>query len=310
MADQEIAHTLPHGIVPVLQTPFSDTGVIDYESLTRLIEDAIASGASGFLAPAVASEVGTLSLSERSDLVPFVVRQSKGRLPLIAGCSASTADQCAEYSAIADKAGAQAILISPPDSLRAQASDLIEFFRIATAKTNLPLIVQDLDWNGEGLAIDTIERLREAIPQFQGIKIETVPAGPKYTAVRHATEGRFHISGGWAIGQMIEAMDRGVDALIPEASMVRVYHEIWRRYHSGDRASATALFRRLLPVLAFTNQEIRLSIAFFKRLLVRRGIFTSAAMRVPGFAWDEHGLRTADELIEHYLEIEASTSTC
>lgn len=308
MADQEIVHTLPHGIVPVLQTPFSDAGVIDYESLTRLIEDAIASGAAGFLAPAVASEVSTLTLSERSDLVPFVVRQCAGRVPLIAGCSASTADQCAEYAAIADKAGAEAILISPPDSLRADTADLIEFFRIATAKTNLPLIVQDLDWSGEGLAIETIERLREAIPRFQGIKIETVPAGPKYTRVRHTLGSRFHISGGWAIGQMIEAMDRGVDALIPEASMVRVYHEIWRRYHSGDRASATTLFRRLLPVLAFTNQEIRLSIAFFKRMLVRRGIFTSAALRVPGFAWDAHALRTADELIEHYLELDSNTT--
>ena len=88
--------------------------------------------------------------------------------------------------------------------------------------------------------------------------------------------------GGWAIAQMIEAMDRGVDALIPEASMVAVYSTIWDLHHAGRREEAVRLFRQLLPVVAFTNQEIRLCIAFFKRLLVRKGIFSGETMRLVG----------------------------
>ena len=135
--------------------------------------------------------------------------------------------------------------------------------------------------------------------------MESVPAGPKYTQVREACGEGFHISGGWAIAQMIEAMDRGVDALIPEASMTAVYSTIWELHHAGRREEAVRLFRQLLPVVAFTNQEIRLCIAFFKRLLVRKGIFTSETMRLPGFAWDGHSRRIADELIAHFLELEA-----
>lgn len=92
--------------------------------------------------------------------------------------------------------------------------------------------------------------------------------------------------------------------MIPEASMVRVYQAIRGRYLRGDRQGAVELFHRLLPVLAFTNQEIRTSIAFFKRLLVRKGVFRSMEMRWPGFRWDAYNERIADELIEQYLAIE------
>lgn len=297
---------LPQGIVPVLQTPFDEHGAIDFDGLARLIEDAIEAGAMGFLSPAVASEVGTLSAAERHRLAPFVVERIAGRASLIAGCSSADADECARLAAAAESAGAHAFLIAVPDALLHRPAELIDFFRRATALSRLPLVVQDLDWNGPGLAVDTLARLRDSIPQLAGSKIETVPAGPKYSHVREIFGPAFHVSGGWATPQMIEAMDRGVDALIPEASMVRVYAAIWRLHHSGRRAAAVNLFRKFVPILTFSNQEIRLSIAFFKRLLVRKGIFAHADMRVTGFAWDEYNLRIADELIDYALDLESS----
>jgi dihydrodipicolinate synthase/N-acetylneuraminate lyase len=296
--------SLPRGIVPVLQTGFDERGAIDFHCSARLIENALAGGASGFLVPAVASEVGTLEPSERENLVRFVVQRVGGRVPIIAGCTAVSAEECAKHAEFAQRAGATAYLISPPDELRDKPDDLLSFFRRAGEGVALPLIVQDLDWAGPGLSLETIARLRRELPQFAGIKVESVPAGPKYTLVREACGADFHISGGWAIAQMIEAMDRGVDALIPEASMVSVYSAIWRLHHAGRRAEAVKLFRELLPVVAFTNQEIRLCIAFFKGLLVRKGIFTSETMRLPGFEWDGHSRKIAEELIEYYLELE------
>ena len=57
-------------------------------------------------------------------------------------------------------------------------------------------------------------------------------------------------------------------------------------------------------MLTFTNQEIGLSIAFFKRLLERKGIFQSAMLRQPWSGWDEYNLQIADELIEPFLALE------
>ena len=95
-----------------------------------------------------------------------------------------------------------------------------------------------------------------------------------------------------------------LDAMIPESAMIRVYRAIVREYAAGRRDRARTLFHALLPILAFSNQEIATSVAFFKRLLVRKGIIECDALQMPGFAWDRHNQRIADELIEHYLALE------
>src|SRR5690606_21540733 len=139
---------------------------------------------------------------------------------------------------------------------------------------------------------------------IKGIKIETVPAGPKYTAVKELLGEDFHVSGGWAVPQFIEALDRGVDAMIPESSMIRLYKRIMSLYQEGDRARAQMLFRRMLPILVFTNQDVGNSIKFFKYLLVFKNIIDSDAMRWPSPKWDLYSIQIVEELIELYLTLE------
>ena len=45
------------GIVPIINTPFTDSNIIDYDSVNRLIEQGIKDGIVGCIVPAVASEV-------------------------------------------------------------------------------------------------------------------------------------------------------------------------------------------------------------------------------------------------------------
>lgn len=298
----------PRGIVPVLQTPFLPDPprqlALDLASYERLIENAIEAGAAGFLTSAVASEVETLEPAERRTLMETAASIVKGRVPILAGCSAADAETVIPLVEAAENSGAAAYLIAVPDTLYTDTPQLVYFFETIARTTSLPLVIQDLQWSGPGLTLEVIQRLRDALPTLAGLKIETVPAGWKYTAVRKACGGDFFIAGGWAVPQMIEALDRGVDALIPEASMVQVYTWIDSQHRSGQRASAVKTFRELLPVLSFANQEILTSIAFFKRLLVRKQIFTTPYLRLEGFAWDSYTKRIADELIDGYLELE------
>lgn len=296
---------LPRGIVPVVQTPFTADGSIDWSSLGRLVDDAIDAGAAGLLAPVVASEVAYLSVPERQEILRFLTTQVRGRVPLIVGASSDDPDICRDMLQVAGEINATAWLVAVPQSHYQAWDRIIPFFRDVTRESSLPLIIQDLQFGGPGLPIPLICELREQIACFQGIKIETVPSGPKYSAVREALGPNFYIAGGWAIPQMIEALDRGVDAMIPESSMVRVYHAILRLYESGQREEALKWFRILLPVLVFTNQELATSIAFFKRLLVRKGLFASEALRISGFTWDIYNIRIADELIELYLDLDS-----
>ena len=262
-------------------------------------------GAAGLLVPAVASEAAHLTVAERETVLSLAIEQSAGTVPVIAGISAETAAESARLGEGAQRAGANAVLAAVPARFYQRLDEVPRFFRAIHDAVELPLIIQDLQFNGPGLPVALIAELAGCLERLRGVKIETVPAGPKYTAVRSALGPGFFICGGWAVPQMIEALDRGVDAMIPEASMVPVYQRIDALYREGCRDEALSLFRQLLPVLSFSNQDLRTSIAFFKRLLVRLGVFETAVMRESGFEWDEFNSRTAGELIGLYLSIEA-----
>jgi 4-hydroxy-tetrahydrodipicolinate synthase len=104
---------------------------------------------------------------------------------------------------------------------------------------------------------------------------------------------------------MIEGLDRGVHAFMP-TGMQKIYCEIYRRYTAGDRAGAVELFRKLLPVLAFSNQHLDISIHFFKRLLHAEGIYATPRIRQPILPFDEYHERTAAELIAYVGELTES----
>ena len=169
-------------------------------------------------------------------------------------------------------------------------------------------MIQDLDWAGGGLEVAEIVRLYDDLPSFRCLKIETIPAGPKYTAVLEETGGRLHVSGGWAVSQMIDALERGVHTFMPTA-MDRMYVAIYLAYQSGDRDAARLLFERLLPVLAFSNQHIDVSIRFFKMLRHAEGIFSSDACRLPIKPLDDIQLKEAARLIWCVGQIQSDVAT-
>jgi 4-hydroxy-tetrahydrodipicolinate synthase len=169
------------------------------------------------------------------------------------------------------------------------------------------LMLQDLDFRGGGTAIELIVELFERIEPFGWLKVETTPAGPKYSAVREATGGRLHVSGGWASMQLIEALDRGVRTFMVTELTGRFARTL-AQYAAGDRAAARATFEQMLPVLAFTRQHLDVSIHFHKQLMYRRGIFATPRVRKRTLPWDAAWQRCADELIERVLAEEKASA--
>lgn len=249
------------GIVTVLNTPFGVDAGIDVEGLRRNVSEAMEAGVVGFLAPAMASEVDKLSEVERELLVRTVVEAVRGRAVVIGGASAPTVEARLRVGRRLLEFGCDGILVSIPFRDEAQYGREVR----AAADLRPPfLMLQDWDPVGPGVPVSVIASLFREIDVFRCLKIEAVPAGAKYSAVIEATEGRLHVSGGWAVMQMIEALDRGVHAFMP-TGMHQIYTRIFSLYHAGQRDEARELFSRLLPVLAFSNQHLDVSIHSFKR---------------------------------------------
>jgi dihydrodipicolinate synthase/N-acetylneuraminate lyase len=163
-------------------------------------------------------------------------------------------------------------------------------------------VLQDWDFQGYGLPVSLITRLFEEVESFRCLKVEVVPAGVKYSEVIRATGGRLHVSGGWAVMQIIEALDRGVHAFMP-TGMHELYTRIYSLYREGKRQQALLLFEQLLPVLAFANQHLDISVHFFKRLLHRQGIYATPRVREPILPFDPTHQEVAEELIRRVIEL-------
>lgn len=201
------------GIVASLHTPFADNGAVDTESLARLVRHCADSGCSGVLTTAVAGEVSSLLPAERQLLLATVAEAAAGRLAIVAGVSASDLSTSCALAREAKTAGAQMVLWQPPAGFA--EPELAAGLRALVDDGPGQVMLQDLDWHGSGLAPDAIARLVLQVPGLTAVKIETAPAGPKYSAVQAATGGSVHLSGGWAAMQMLDGLARGLDAFIP-----------------------------------------------------------------------------------------------
>lgn len=288
------------GIITVLNTPFTHDDKIDFNGLQRHTDYAIRSGVAGLLVPAMAAEVGKLSAIERLQIVESVIEETAGRIPVIGGASAASARERAAAAAQLRRAGCSGILVSIPFENEHQYRGEVEAL---AARDPGFLMLQDWDASGYGLPLDLIVNLFERVPAFRCLKVETLPAGPKYSAVLAATEGRLHVSGGWAVTQMIEALDRGVHAFMP-TGLHRAYTRIYTLYAAGKRDAARELHEKLLPILAFSNQHLDISIHFFKRLLYAQGVYETFRVREPILPFDPNHERCAVTLIQRACELE------
>jgi len=288
------------GIVTVLNTPFKTNDSVDFDALKNNIREAIKAGVAGFLVPAMASEVYKLSDFERVKMVDVVLETVNGNARVIAGAGETELLRSKRLLKSYINLGCQNVLFQIPFKNDDQFRN--HFMELAGLGPEM-IMLQDWDATGYGLPDELICELFETVDAFRCLKVETVPAGVKYSHILELTEGRLNVSGGWAVTQMIEGLKRGVHAFMP-TGMHWIYTEIYRLWTSGKKEEATLLFHQILPVLAFSNQHLDISIHFFKRLLYRQGIYPTANVRKPILPFDLIHQQIADQLIHKVISIE------
>ena len=289
-----------HGIITVLNTPFKENDEVDYPALQANVIEALKAGVAGFLVPAMASEVQKLSQVEKLAMVSHVLQTVNGKVPVFAGTAATSLDESKKAMKSYLGLGCKQVLVQLPFLTADQFT--ADFKRMADIGPEV-IMLQDWDANGYGLPDDLIMHLFESVPAFRCLKVETVPAGIKYSNILNLSQGRMNVSGGWAVSQLPEGLRRGVHAFMP-TGMHWIYTKIFDEYQEGNIGEATKLFHEILPVLAFSNQHLDISIHFFKRLLWKQGIYPTPNVRNPILPFDDYHLRSADQLIVKVMDIE------
>jgi 4-hydroxy-tetrahydrodipicolinate synthase len=99
------------GIFHILATPFTDDAALDLDGVPRLVESVLATGVRGITILGIAGEAHRLNDEERRRMVEAVVKEARGRVPVVVGVSASGTHLAAGFAAMARAHGADVPLI-------------------------------------------------------------------------------------------------------------------------------------------------------------------------------------------------------
>jgi 2-keto-3-deoxy-L-arabinonate dehydratase len=290
------------GIFPSLCTPFAKDGSLDLDSQRAVARFAVACGANGVVCFGLAGEVNKLTPEERKRLAAIILEAIDGQVPVLLGVGTEALHTSVELARYAESTGASGIIIPPPLTAHLQGAELVPYFRAIAAATSLPVIIQDAPaYLGIGLSPDCIRQCAQAQPNIRYVKVETGPEGTARWVTELAPEiGVFTGSAGL---HLLDDLRVGAVGNIPGTELTDVLVSVYRQRRDGRLAAAEALFRRLLPYLAFSLQDLDHYNACTKEMLVRRGILSRAGLREPAPRLSAIALELLDA---HSAELELS----
>ncbi|MCQ2264977.1 MAG: 4-hydroxy-tetrahydrodipicolinate synthase [Bacteroidales bacterium] len=201
------------GLGVALITPFTPQGEVDYECLSRLVENLIENRVDYLVALGTTSESPTMSAEEKQKIVRTVVQTAAGRVPVVMGCGGPCTQNVIEQIQQADLDGVSAILSVTPYYNRPSQEGLKEHYRAVAAHSPLPIILYNV-WTRTACNIDseTTLWLANECENIIGIKEASGNINQIMRVVKHRPENFLVISGDDAITLPLLAI--GVDGLI------------------------------------------------------------------------------------------------
>src|ERR1700733_2505132 len=142
------------GVFPVVPTVFDGDGRLDLDGQKRAVDCMIDAGSHGLCILANFSEQFVLTDAERELVLDTVLDHVAGRVPVIVTTTHFASHICAERSRRAEQAGAAMVMVMPPyhgATVRVRESAIHEFYRTVSARTSIPVMIQDAPVSGTPL---------------------------------------------------------------------------------------------------------------------------------------------------------------
>ena len=131
------------GSIPALITPFKNGG-IDKNALKDLVEWQIDEGSNGLVAVGTTGESPTLSHEEHQEVIEIMVKQTKKRIPIIAGAGSNNTKESIDLMNFAKKVGADAALVVTPYYNKPNQKGLFLHFSSLNDCCDLPIIIYNI----------------------------------------------------------------------------------------------------------------------------------------------------------------------
>ena len=230
------------GILSALLTPFDGEGNVNFTVLADLIEWQLDRGIAGFYILGSTGEGLLMSEGERRSVAEAVVRQVKGRVPVVAHIGSMTTRAACALAAHAAEIGADATSSIPPFYYNVGPQGVKQYYEQVAAASGLPFYIYNIPaTTGVNVAVDLARDLIAAAPNLRGMKY----TGYDMYGLRkiiELDEGRFNVLSG-ADEVMVSAQAVGADGAIGTSQnfLPRVFAEAYTAFRSGDVKAAEGL---------------------------------------------------------------------
>ncbi len=159
-----------HGIITALVTPFSNDGQVDEEAIRQLVQFQIKSGVNGLFPLGTTGMGPAMEPDERKRVAEIVVKEAKGRVPVIVQVGAADPAVSVDLARHAERCGADAVASLTPFYYHPGTDSIIEHYRRLAASTKLPVLVYNIPSNtGNNVDAKLLAQLSR-IPNIVGIK--------------------------------------------------------------------------------------------------------------------------------------------
>jgi len=155
-----------------LITPFKNDG-LDEEAYIKLIHFHIDNGTSGLVPAGTTGESPTLNHKEHQRIIDLCIKESKGKIPVIAGTGSNSTEEAISLTTHAEKAGANGALIVTPYYNKPTQEGLYQHYRAINDKCGIPIIIYNIPGRSViDMTVDTMARLFE-LKNIVGVKDAT-----------------------------------------------------------------------------------------------------------------------------------------
>jgi len=157
------------GAYTALVTPMTESGEIDYDGFRRLVQFQITEGMDGIVPLGTTGENPTLDEAEEDKLIEIAVKESAGKIKVIAGAGSNDTRHMVKYAERAKRMGADAALVVTPYYNKPNDDGLLRHFE-AAANTGIPIIVYNIaSRTGRNIPASLMEKIAK-IKGICGVK--------------------------------------------------------------------------------------------------------------------------------------------
>jgi 4-hydroxy-tetrahydrodipicolinate synthase len=269
------------GLFNVLSTPLNEDHEIDLEIFEREIEWLIKCGMDGAVL-AMVSEVMRLSAEERRQQWQIVVKQVRGRIPVVASVGAESTHIATSLARFAEADGVSALMATPPTSFPATNEEVFAYYTAIIESVKIPVIVQDAsNYMGQPLEMSLYAQLLEKYGNDRvQFKPEAKPVKERMRQLQEVAKGKAKVFEGQSGTDLLDTFPLGLVGTMPGSEVPWAIVALWNALKEDNWDFARRIHEGILSLMKF-QPTLDAYVAVEKYILVKQGIFTSTRQRGP-----------------------------